>query len=187
MKDNEIITEEIKMGYIYILFLKDYRFYIGWSENNPKNRIDQHFQGCGSTWTRKYPPKSFKIIENQIKSDEEKWTLQYMADFGIDYVRGGAFCSMTLKKSDRRVLEKIVSSIQNKCYYCGDSRHFSNLCGKKRKREEELLEQIEAEKYIYENEMEISRVVIEHLQDKVTEAHHIIDEIQKIISVPYKN
>lgn len=40
---------------IYILELKEGKYYVGKS-NNPDDRISKHFTGNGSEWTKKYNP-----------------------------------------------------------------------------------------------------------------------------------
>ena len=41
--------------YIYVLLLEENKYYIGKS-NNIDNRLESHFNGNGSAWTKKYKP-----------------------------------------------------------------------------------------------------------------------------------
>ena len=78
---------------IYVIELENNKFYVGRS-NIPKQRILNHFKENGSEWTKLYKP--IKVL-SQIKGDnidEEKYTLLYMKKYGIDNVRGGAFCKL---------------------------------------------------------------------------------------------
>ena len=50
--------------YIYVLMLRDYKFYIGQSAN-PDSRIRKQFDGKGSAWTKLYPPVEV-ILLNQL-------------------------------------------------------------------------------------------------------------------------
>lgn len=45
------------MEYIYILKLKNNKYYIG-KTLNVENRFHQHINGTGSSWTKKYKPIS---------------------------------------------------------------------------------------------------------------------------------
>jgi predicted GIY-YIG superfamily endonuclease len=64
---------------IYILKLQGGRYYIGKSDNVSK-RYEQHLNGSGSSWTKKYKPISVdKIIPNASPFDEDKYTKEYMS------------------------------------------------------------------------------------------------------------
>ena len=52
------------MEYIYILKLKNSKYYVGKTQNIEK-RYEQHVNGTGSAWTKKYKPLS---IIKRIKS-----------------------------------------------------------------------------------------------------------------------
>ena len=76
---------------IYVLRLEGDRYYIGKSDN-VMNRYQQHLNGNGSAWTRKYKPVSLeKTIENVSSFEEDKITKEYMSTYGIDKVRGGSY------------------------------------------------------------------------------------------------
>jgi predicted GIY-YIG superfamily endonuclease len=112
---------------IYTIELENSKFYIGRS-NIPKQRILNHFKENGSEWTKLYKP--IKII-SQIKGDnidEEKYTLLAMKKYGIDNVRGGAFCKLNLTSPEIIVIKQILLSIDDKCYKCGLSGHFIKDC-----------------------------------------------------------
>lgn len=50
---------------IYILKLNDNKYYIGKTNRTVKNRYQEHLEGIGSFWTKKYKPLSVvKQIEN---------------------------------------------------------------------------------------------------------------------------
>lgn len=77
------------MEYIYILKLKNNKYYIG-KTNNVNNRYEQHLNGYGSSWTKKYKPLSIlKKILSTSPFDEDKYVKEYMSKYGIDNVRGG--------------------------------------------------------------------------------------------------
>ena len=64
-------------------------------DKHPDTLLAQHFNFNGSAWTKKYKPiRLVKLIPNCDKYDEDKYTKKYMGKYGINNVRGGAYCSM---------------------------------------------------------------------------------------------
>ena len=119
------------MVYIYILKQEQEKYYIG-KTNNPNLRLKQHFNTEGSKWTEKYKPiKIDQIIDNCDDFDEDKYTLIYMKNYGIENVRGGSFCELILSDSDIETIKKMIKGSTNKCYLCGKDDHFMNNCTKK--------------------------------------------------------
>jgi hypothetical protein len=115
------------MVYIYVLLLESNKYYVG-KTNNCNLRLDQHDKGKGSVWTSLYKPIKMHIIYfNCDDFDEDKYTIKYMAEFGIDNVRGGSFCQLDLTKY-RDVIEKMILGASNRCYNCGSTQHFLTKC-----------------------------------------------------------
>jgi hypothetical protein len=55
--------------------------------------MNQHFNGNGALWTKMYRPLFIVDIYQDIdKTYETKITKILMAKYGIDNVRGGAYC-----------------------------------------------------------------------------------------------
>lgn len=76
---------------IYVLGLEDGCYYIERS-NDMDTRIKEHFKGRASNWTKKHRPiKIVKIYYCMNPFDEEIIMSEYVAQYGIDKVRGGSY------------------------------------------------------------------------------------------------
>ena len=116
------------MVYIYIMELTSGKYYVG-KTNNPKFRLENHFNSNGSEWTKKYKPiKVLDLIPNCDDYDEDKITKQYMDDYGINNVRGGSFVSVNLNKATISLLSQMNRGTNNKCFKCGCEGHFAKDC-----------------------------------------------------------
>ncbi len=113
---------------IYILECVDKKYYIG-KTNNPEFRLEKHFSNNGSAWTKKYPPiRVIEIIPNSDDYDEDKHTLKYMKQYGINNVRGGSFCQLILDEEHINTINRMINGSNDKCYKCGSNNHFANYC-----------------------------------------------------------
>ena len=109
---------------LYILQLQENKYYIGRSKNS-KDRIQQHFNGEGCVWTKKYPPVVVvKHIEGCDIFDEDKYTKMYMSKYGIDNVRGGSYSQVILDEAAKKLLQAEIWGAQDRCFKCGGD-HFS--------------------------------------------------------------
>jgi hypothetical protein len=116
------------MNYIYILELQSNKYYIG-KTNNPKFRLDIHFNSNGSAWTSKYHPiKVIELISDCDDFDEDKYTLKYMNIYGINNIRGGTFCQIKLSTETKNIIHQMLISTNDKCYKCYKIGHFANQC-----------------------------------------------------------
>ena len=113
---------------IYVLRLEGGRYYIGKSDN-VMNRYQQHLNGSGSAWTRKYKPISFeKTIENASPFEEDKITKEYMSKYGIDKVRGGSYVEVELSEFHTEALKMEIWAAKDLCTQCGRPGHFVKNC-----------------------------------------------------------
>jgi hypothetical protein len=100
---------------------------------NPDVRLDSHFSGQGAVITRKYKPlRVVEVLPNCDNFDEDKITLKYMTEKGIDNVRGGSFCQINLKKEHRKTINHMIRAANNQCYECGSDSHYTAHCPNKK-------------------------------------------------------
>jgi hypothetical protein len=125
MNDIEYYNLDPKKDYIYVLKLIEERYYIGRSQNILQ-RIDQHFNGGGSLYTKKYKPlKIVEIVEEKTNEDERNKTIEYAEKYTWEKVRGYVWCRVDYKnpwKLNNIVMErkKIYDEIDEKVkqLYC---------------------------------------------------------------------
>ena len=115
------------MIYIYVLKLEDNKYYIG-KTHNPKFRLDSHFKYQGSEWTKKYNPINLVELNEGDNFDEDKYTLKYMSEYGIQNVRGGSWCQIKLSQNDKDRAMKSIKGATDKCFECGQKGHFISNC-----------------------------------------------------------
>ena len=116
------------MVFIYVLSLKNDKYYVGKTEN-PKFRLDTHFKNGGCYWTKKYSPvQIIGLFPDCDDFDEDKYTLKYMSKYGVDNVRGGSFCRCDLSIENKNTIDKMISSSNDCCHFCGEKGHFIGNC-----------------------------------------------------------
>ena len=120
------------MVFIYILNLAQNKFYVG-KTDKPKFRLDSHFKNGGCAWTKKYKPiQIIGLFPDCDDFDEDKYTLKYMSKYGVDNVRGGSFCQTTLSRENINAIERMISSSNDCCHFCGEKGHFIGRCSNKK-------------------------------------------------------
>ncbi|NDA91578.1 MAG: hypothetical protein EBY20_11930, partial [Alphaproteobacteria bacterium] len=83
--------------YIYVLQLIEDRYYIGRSQN-VLHRIEQHFNGDGSVYTKKFKPlKVVEIVEETANDNERNKTIEYIKKYTWEKVRGYVWCKIDYK------------------------------------------------------------------------------------------
>jgi len=116
------------MEHIYILRLRAGKYYIGKTKNVDK-RWAEHTAGCGSGWTKKYPPVSLvKSVVSTSHFDEDRYVKEYMEKYGIENVRGGTYSNVVLDANCIALLEKEIRHSKNLCVRCGRGTHFVKDC-----------------------------------------------------------
>ena len=116
--------------FIYVLELKDNKYYVG-KTKDPNIRLEEHFNKFGSAWTTKYNPINvLEILPMTDDFDEDKYTLKYMKEYGIDNVRGGSFCSIKLNFNIVSTINRMIKSSTDRCYICNSDDHYAIHCDK---------------------------------------------------------
>ena len=117
-----------KHEYIYVLQLQCNKFYVG-KTSHLRYRLSDHFADGGAVWTEKYKPIKVREIRNCTHPcDEQMVTQEYMSVFGVDNVRGGPWCKLTLSAPEREAIRVILQSNTDCCYKCGEYGHFASMC-----------------------------------------------------------
>jgi hypothetical protein len=119
---------------IYVLLLEEGKYYIGKS-SSVNSRLERHFEGNGSCWTKKYKPiKTIETLSNCESFEEDFYTLKYMFQYGIDNVRGGSFCQMDLPEESIKTLKTMMNGKNDNCFNCGKPGHFIHSCPERREK-----------------------------------------------------
>ena len=121
------------MGQVYILKLENEKWYVGYTERAIK-RIEQHIDEKGAKWTKKHPPIEptpyFMSEPIHDKEDEDRITLSLMAKHGIQNVRGGRWCMVTMAPRTIKRIEKLLPKAEKgvMCDRCGRDSHSRAQC-----------------------------------------------------------
>ena len=81
---------------LYVLRLEGDNYYIGMSYNL-NFRWSQHWGSSGAKWTKLHKPlEVIRIIYPALEENiENKITLEYIALYGADRVKGGSYCKIS--------------------------------------------------------------------------------------------
>ena len=113
---------------LYVLELENGKYYVG-TTNNLQRRFQEHVDGAGSVWTRKYAPLAIErsvIVDGPLH--EDRVTKELMLKHGIDNVRGGSYCRIDLDDGQKQSLTTELRSATGVCFKCGRSGHFAAQC-----------------------------------------------------------
>lgn len=95
-----------KRYWLYILKLKEGKYYVGITARSPEIRFHEHKNGIwAAEWTKHHKPQEIiytedlgAITKEQAEEIEHKKTRELMRQYGWKNVRGGRFRSMEYKK-----------------------------------------------------------------------------------------
>lgn len=114
---------------IYVLQLEHGKFYVG-KTTNVSRRFREHLTGYKSScWTRKYKAVRIeKVYHDADALDEDKVTVEYMMNHGIDNVRGGPYVSVHLSEDTKQHICNRIRMASDLCVRCGSNSHFVMDC-----------------------------------------------------------
>ena len=113
---------------IYVLKLQGNKYYVGKS-HDVIGRYQEHMSGKGSAWTKKHKPMSLVESRDGVSPlMEDMVTKEYMAKYGIENVRGGAYVSEELDEVQEYALQKELWAASDCCTQCGRKGHFVKNC-----------------------------------------------------------
>lgn len=118
---------------IYVLKLQGGKYYVGKS-SDVIGRYQQHVNGQGSSWTKKYKPMSLLECKSDVSPfEEDKVVKEYMSKYGIDNVRGGSYTQIILDTVQTEALNREIRGGTDACQQCGQKGHFVKYCPNKNK------------------------------------------------------
>jgi predicted GIY-YIG superfamily endonuclease len=116
------------MEQLYVLQCESGKYYVG-KTTDVMRRFEEHKNGKGSAWTKKYTP--IRLMECRgITSDhdENNVTKDLMKKYGIENVRGGIYAQVVLPEEYVTVLKLEFRGTADTCYKCNLAGHFANKC-----------------------------------------------------------
>lgn len=114
--------------WIYVLRLKPgTKYYVG-KTNDFIKRYQAHLAGTASAWTQEYPPVEPVLVVSGNDYDEDKYVKMFMAKYGIENVRGGAYTARILSPDTIKFIQAEIDSANDQCYICHRKGHFTSSC-----------------------------------------------------------
>ena len=149
---------------IYIIELKENKWYIGKTDNN-KFRLEKNIIK-NNNFVKLYAPISiYKIIENCDKYDLDKYVKKYMDIYGIDNVRGGSYINIKLNKTERELIMNELQEKENIEYI--EEEEKQKLIEIKKEEEKQKVIDIGI-KEIMEMEYEIDKEMVDNIKRKIS-------------------
>lgn len=93
---------------LYVLQLKNNKYYVGITAQKVQNRYEQHANGTGAKWTKLHQPLGILeyysigvMSEGEAVAIETNKTLEYISMHGSEHVRGGKLTIIDDKKLEK--------------------------------------------------------------------------------------
>ena len=117
---------------IYVLGLKNDKYYVGKSMLNVTARVQEHFLTGGSAWTKTHQPiEQLTPILNasdDLESSERAETLERMWSHGIESTRGWKYTKIVLYEFDYESIFREMCERKDLCRKCGRQNHMASSC-----------------------------------------------------------
>jgi hypothetical protein len=110
-----------KPPFVYILRLRNCRFYVGVTDDLSVNYYD-HVAGTAAEWTRIYHPVSYERIIPNCK-DVVRYVKEYMATYSIESTRGAPYEDVELSEEQKQQLLWELYSGAAPCIRCNYKGH----------------------------------------------------------------
>ncbi len=122
--------------WLYVLKLQEGNYYVG-TTTDLSARFSAHWDGAGSSWTKKYSPISVvELHRDKTLLDEDCKVKELMLIHGINKVRGGSYTFSDLTREQRHVLRKELNHASGGCLECGAQDHWVDSCPERKKKYE---------------------------------------------------
>lgn len=117
---------------LYVLKLKQGRYYVGSTERDVNIRIQEHIDGQGPWFTKKFEVKECIYTGPCLTNfDEDNMTEALMfalGSKGVELVRGGSYSTFTISDIQRNTLQRKFDHCRNACLGCGKTGHYIGEC-----------------------------------------------------------
>ena len=97
------------MSCIYVLQLENDCFYVG-RTTDIVHRYKMHKNGTGATWTKVHKVVSILDLQEDAPYKELVTTLEYMKTHGVEKVRGGPWCTISLVSTEIDTIQQLLES-----------------------------------------------------------------------------
>ena len=119
--------------WLYVLQCSDKTWYVGVTADVMQRMLD-HGRGAGAAWTKLHTPQRVECTVRCVwPTDEDAMVKQYMVQYGIENVRGGAYSACVLTPAQQACLEAEMRGATGACFKCGDVDHYTSQCSHQRR------------------------------------------------------
>src|SRR5690242_17506106 len=107
---------------VYVLQLENGKYYVGYTEKPIYERINEHKNNRGAKWTKLHKYVATLMQKPGDTKLETVTTLEMMAKFGWQNVRGGTYTKINMTNMPPDLREYLT------CTKCNDTGHLDEEC-----------------------------------------------------------